>query len=238
VEEEEQVETLAEPLLLLDREQEQQQVNTAAPTQVQSESMHGEFKFKGICIGLLIGFFIQFSSLGASFLLDALYGGSSEHHNHDSSNSRLAISKKELLSFSLAWSFLFGTMGVMILLLLRELVLMVWQQQQQQAKQQQVTVVVVEWMERLCLDLEFYFAVGCLLGVNVAWVLTDLGLGFKAHIIRSLLTLVAAAVWCKVLAHCFAYNLSRNNNKIKSSSSSSSHEEDEEQEPFKPVLIV
>jgi hypothetical protein len=206
---------LAEPLLL-DQES-GSRANKSTLTKFQSESMHGEFKFKGICIGLLVGFFIQFSSLGASFLLDALYG---ENHSR-------VITKKELLSFSLAWSFLFGTMGVMILLLLRELVLMVWQQQQK-------TSATLDWMERLCLDLEFYFAVGCLLGVNIAWVLTDLGLGFKAHIIRSLLTLFAAAVWCKVLAHCFAYNLrssSSNSNK-----SSSLHHDDEE--PVKPLLIV
>jgi hypothetical protein len=191
---------LAKPLLLM-REWDGYESDDEGPHKessklvviAHSKATYAAFKGKGICIGLLVGFFIQFSSLGASFLLDAVFG---EKHAQQ-------ISKQDLLIFSLAWSFLFGTMGVMILLLLRELVYMVLQRQYQKM---QLTNAVCEALDRLCLNLEFFFAMGCLLGVNLAWVLTDLGLGFKAHIALSFATLAAAVLLCKVLAYFFFNN--------------------------------
>jgi hypothetical protein len=190
---------LTEPLLLMrDEDGYESDDETNSPSKevviiAHSKATYAAFKCKGICIGLLVGFFIQFSSLGASFLLDAVFG---ENHAQQ-------ISKQDLLIFSLAWSFLFGTMGVMILLLLRELVYMVLQRQY---RKRQLTNAVCEALDGLCLNLEFFFAMGCLLGVNSAWVLTDLGLGFKAHIILSFATLATAVLLCKVLAYFFFHN--------------------------------
>ena len=145
-------------------------------------SLHPHFKIHGTVLGALIGFFIQMSSLGASFLLDT-------YTNQE--GSRLELNSDGLLAFSLGWSFVFGTMGVMILLILRSLMMHV------------CTSNSKNFSHKLGLMLEFYFAVGCLVGVNLAWVLTDLGLGLQAHVMRSLLTLGAAAVWCRVLSCCF-----------------------------------
>lgn len=145
--------------------------------------LHSHFRIHGTVLGVLIGFFIQMSSLGASFLLDTFVGSDESGH--------IQLTPDSLLAFSLSWSFVFGTMGVMILLILRRLLKMV------------CSDISTKLADKLGLMLEFYFAVGCLVGVNLAWVLTDLGLGLQAHVMRSLLTLAAAAVWCRVLACCF-----------------------------------
>ena len=146
------------------------------------ENLYKHFKIHGTVLGMLIGFFIQMSSLGASFLLDAFAG---------EEDGNVSLTSDALLAFSLGWSFVFGAMGVMILLILRRLLMMVCNQISRKAA------------SKLGLMLEFYFAVGCLVGVNLAWVLTDLGLGLQAHVMRSMLALGAAAIWCRVLACCF-----------------------------------
>uniref|UniRef100_A0A7S3LFY0 Transmembrane protein n=1 Tax=Amphora coffeiformis TaxID=265554 RepID=A0A7S3LFY0_9STRA len=145
-------------------------------------SLTPHFKFHGTVLGVLIGFFIQMSSLGASFLLDT-------YANQE--GRRVELTSDGLLAFSLGWSFGFGTMGVMILLILRSLLMQVC------ANYSNI------FSQKLGLMLEFYFAVGCLVGVNLAWVLTDLGLGLQSHVLRSILTLGAAAIWCRVLSCCF-----------------------------------
>jgi hypothetical protein len=146
-------------------------------------TLHTHFKIHGTILGVLIGFFIQMSSLGASFLLDSFAS--------EDESGRVQLTTDGLLVFSLGWSFVFGTMGVTILLILRRLLLLV------------CSSISTKFAHKLGLMLEFYFAVGCLVGVNLAWVLTDLGLGLQAHVMRSLLTLAAAAIWCRILACCF-----------------------------------
>lgn len=150
-----------------------------------SMTLHTHFKIHGTILGVLIGFFIQMSSLGASFLLDTFAG---------QENGQLALNSESLLAFSLGWSFVFGSMGVMILLILRRLLMLVCH------------CIPKKEAGKLGLMLEFYFAVGCLVGVNLAWVLTDVGLGLQAHVMRSMLTLAASAVWCRFLACCFFSN--------------------------------
>jgi hypothetical protein len=147
--------------------------------------IHFQFKVYGITLGCLIGFFIQMSSLGASFLLDTFTG----HVGPTSSTDNLE--SEGLMVFSLGWSFVFGTMGVLVLLVLRRLLTFV------------CTHVSERLTHKLGLLLEFYFAVGSLIGINLAWVLTYLGLGLHSHVSSSLLTLGTAIVWCHMLAYCF-----------------------------------
>mmetsp|Transcript_7253 Transcript_7253/g.9458 ORF Transcript_7253/g.9458 Transcript_7253/m.9458 type:complete len:503 (+) Transcript_7253:148-1656(+) len=166
------------------------------------QRIHTEFKAKGLATGLLVGFFIQFSSLGASFLIDSLV-----NDNKDASGNVVSpLSKDDLLLFSLGWSFVFGTMGVTILLLLRYLVGIVCDHIISQSESSDSEVRKNEAIaEKWSVSLEFYFAAGCLIGVNLAWLLTDVGLGLNAHILRSFLTLAAAAAWCCVMSHCFGF---------------------------------
>lgn len=160
-----------------------------------------EFKYKGMTTGLLVGFFIQFSSLGASFLVNALSRGKDL-------SSPITMTREGLLMFSLGWSFVFGTMGVAILLFLRMLVGLVCDHI---LSQNQGTNADVEDEEEMVdgwsISLEFFFAAGCLVGVNVAWLITDVALGLNALIWRSLGTLAVATIWFVFLARSFGFQL-------------------------------
>ena len=160
-----------------------------------------EFKVKGTATGLLVGFFIQFSSLGASFLIDALLNG------NNNSAVPVSLSRERLVVFSLGWSFVFGTMGVAILLLFRYLVGLVCDHilSRNQGSEEEIEEEA-EMAERWAVSLEFFFAVGCLVGVNLAWLITDVGLGLNALVWRSLATLAVAAAWCLLLAYCFGFS--------------------------------
>ena len=202
------VDTTSEPLL----GSKKALVNTSEPLVTQDISaeekvrcIHAEFKVKGLATGLLVGFFIQLSSLGASFMIDTMTNDSQKEPGS-------SMSKDKLFLFSFGWSFVFGTMGVAILLLQRYLVAIVCDHILQQSSDQHFEEDE-EMTKKWSINLEFYFAVGCLIGVNVAWLLTDVGLGLNAHIWRSLGTLVAAGAWCSVLAYCCGFRKATGNSK-------------------------
>ena len=63
-----------------------QDTNTTMP-------LFGAFKNHSLIIGLLVGFFVQFSTLGANFLVIALW-----------ENDLMSRSKTEIVILSLVWS--------------------------------------------------------------------------------------------------------------------------------------
>ena len=75
--------------------------------------MFGDFKWSSTILGFLIGFFIQFSTLGADFLLLTLSG-----------EKITARSKQDVIVFSLLWSFFTSAMAIVILAFLRNMVSM------------------------------------------------------------------------------------------------------------------
>jgi hypothetical protein len=139
--------------------------------------------FYSLVIGLIIGCFIQFSSLGANFVMTSMYG-------YD------VFFKKEFLIVSLSWCFVTSIMGVCVLLFLRSLVVTAFY----------ATTVVNEsfkakedFIAGLIQRMEYYFAVGALIGVCMCWTVTDMFLGMKAHIAHSLVTLLVALLWCRLV---------------------------------------
>lgn len=138
-------------------------------------------------IGLIIGCFIQFSSLGANFLMTTMYGNN-------------VFFMKEFIVVSLIWCFVTSIMGVCVLLFLRSLVVTSFY----------ATTTVNEafkskedFVAGLIQKMEYFFAVGALIGVCMSWTVTDIVLGMKAHIVHSLVTLAVALIWCRVvMAFC------------------------------------
>jgi hypothetical protein len=139
--------------------------------------------FYSLIIGLIIGCFIQFSSLGANFVMTSMFG-------YD------VFFMKEFLIVSLIWCFVTSIMGVCVLLFLRSLVVTSFY----------ATTVVNEsfkakedFIAGLIQRVEYYFAIGALIGVCVCWTVTDMFLGMKAHVVHSLVTLLVALVWCRIV---------------------------------------
>lgn len=151
--------------------------------------LFGAFKTHSLVIGLLIGFFVQFSTLGANFLVIALW-----------ENDIMARSKTELILLSLVWSAFTSFMAILTLGFLRSVVTIVFQASIPPERRGAADAV----LEEVILHLECRFVVGALIGVCAAWTVMDLFLGMNVQIICSLATLFVSLVWCKVMMQCFA----------------------------------
>jgi hypothetical protein len=151
-----------------------------------------KFQIWAFCCGLVIGGFIQLSSLGCNYLLSELYPVDTTSGTEALDNFRNSI-----LSFTLCWSIVTSFMGVSILLLIRSLMVL------QQPGQKQKLDVVQDFFPQL----ECSFAIGTLLGLCIVCILTDVFLldsTAETHLGHSLWTFVVALVWCKLLYVCTA----------------------------------
>lgn len=148
------------------------------------EKAFSRFKFSALILGLLVGFFIQFSTLGANFLVITLWG-----------EDVVTKSKTDIVVFSLLWSFFTSAMAIVILGFLRNLVTITYSA---------VGGRSADLLEEMVLHMECRFVVGALVGVCLAWTMTDVLLGMRAQIVYSLVTLVVALCWCRIMMMCFA----------------------------------
>lgn len=114
-------------------------------------------------MGWIIGLYIQFSSLGANFMFDMLFGS--------------AGTRQGMILFSLVWSICTSSMGGLLFALVRS---------------------IAPHIHRM----EGWYCGGALLGVNLAWIVTDLVLGVNGHIVYSLGSLLLTALWCKTASYC------------------------------------
>jgi len=181
------------------------------------------FRSSSLILGLIVGFFIQFATLGANFLAISFWG-----------EDVATKSKFDVIVFSLLWSLLTSALAIFILGLLRALVTVSFQtaastlqkqHEQQPGLQLEHDIISRKSLQRgaavdtttrdvndyydgyldnLTLHLECRFVIGALVGVCLAWTLTDFLLGMQAQIIYSLVTLAVALCWCRAMVLCFA----------------------------------
>lgn len=146
---------------------------------------NGRFKMSSLCLGLLVGFFIQASTLGANYLVVTISG-----------EDVMTTSKKDIVLFSLLWSLFTSGLAIVILAFLRNLVRATYETDNEEQNDQ---------LDDMILHMECRFVVGALIGVCSAWALTDLILGLSIQIVYSFVTLGAALAWCKLMMWCFSY---------------------------------
>jgi hypothetical protein len=145
---------LAEPLISASTEP-QPETNSLSSTAIKSYKRI--FQRYSLALGMVVGFFIQFSSLGANFLLTVLYGSALKQQQHvtaaavsnthmnmggsistsHAATMSLNMHSNAIVYFSFGWSFLTSCMGVLILILLRNLVLLAWSNLDQKQDQEQ-----------------------------------------------------------------------------------------------------
>ena len=164
------------------------------------ERIFSRFKMSALALGLLVGLFIQLSTLGANFLVISLWG-----------EDILNKTRQDIVWFSLIWSFLTSAMAIVILAFLRGIVSLTYFSILKESS---------DILEEMVLHLECRFVVGALIGVCVAWTVTDAVMGMTTQIIYSAVTLAISLVWCRVMMSCL-------------SNSDQDDEEDEEE-----VMIV
>jgi hypothetical protein len=193
--------SLAEPLLPSTTKQ-QPEMAMMSPSAI--VSCKRIFQNYSLALGLVVGFFIQFSSLGANFLLTVIYGTTLEQQQYittavstGSATMSRSMQPNAIVYFSFGWSFLTSCMGVLILVLVRNLVLLAWSNLDQKDHEQQQDQKHLLWC------MESFFATGALIGVDMAWIVTDTLLGLQVHWMYSILALGGALVWCKSVAFMF-----------------------------------
>jgi len=143
----------------------------------QESQQHASVKLSSLLLGVLVGFFIQFSTLGANYLVISIWG-------EDVMNT----SKSEIVVFSLLWSFFTSSMAIVILAFLRNLL---------------SASFYGPDLDIVVLHMECRFVVGALVGVCSAWAATDYVLGMSQQIVYSVVTLVVALLWCRVMMWIF-----------------------------------
>lgn len=167
-----------EPLLTKEQRDESKSTPLIAAGQFQ------QFKNSSLCLGLLVGFFIQASTLGANYLVISVSG-----------EDVMTTSKKDIILFSLFWSLFTSALAIIILAFLRNLVRATYETENASRNEQ---------LDDMILHMECRFVVGALIGVCMAWALTDMILGLSVQIIYSFVTLFVALAWCRLMMWCFA----------------------------------
>jgi hypothetical protein len=159
----------------------------------------GAFKTHAMIIGVLVGFFVQFSTLGANFLVIAMW----ENNLHARSNTEIIIprTKLEIIILSLLWSTFTSFLAIMTLGFLRSVITIVFQAT---IAPQRRGPAADAMLDEVILQLEYRYVVGALVGVCLAWTVTDFILGMSIEILFSFITLIISLLWCKLMMHCFS----------------------------------
>ena len=163
-----------EPLL---SKEEQQCANSSSPTTIGTE-VFARFKSSSFILGIIVGFFIQFSTLGANYLALSFMG-----------EAILNVTQRDLIIFSLIWSLITSTMAIVVLAFLRKILF---------------TTYLGTDIEDVVLHMECRYVVGALIGVCTAWAATDVALGMTGQVIYSVVTLITALLWCRLMMYFFA----------------------------------
>jgi hypothetical protein len=161
---------------LLSKEQ-SSSTTTATPTSTIGVEVFSRFKLSSLLLGIMVGFFIQFSTLGANYLALSFMG-----------EAILSVTQRDLIVFSLIWSLITSTMAIVVLAFLRNLIF---------------TTYVGGDIEDIVLHMECRYVVGALIGVCTAWAATDVALGMTGQVVYSVITLIVALSWCRIMMWFF-----------------------------------
>jgi len=142
-------------------------------------------------IGLIVGIFIQASSLGTSFIMTTLYG------------KDIYLSQGFVL-VSLAWCLVASIMGVAVMLLLRNLIVLAFYATNATVAAEAALDSKEAFMINVIGNMEQFFGIGSLSGVGISWMLTDILMGMESHAVHSFITVSVALIWCRCAMRCTA----------------------------------
>jgi hypothetical protein len=176
------------------------------PLELQSSgiSIGGRYQLISTVFGLMVGFYIQFSSLGGNYMLKRFFSHD-DHHNRPPPSDTTTIAVVCLL-----WSVAISGMGTLLLFLARKMIAcadrhskrlrrhshrFLWIRSQdsnenggEEDEESSLSAALA--------TLESCFAIGALLSVNLAWLGTDLVMGLEVRYWRALITECVVVVAC------------------------------------------
>lgn len=156
-----------------------------------NEGTFGRFKMSSVLLGIIVGFFIQVSTLGANFLLAT------------TSLEKYALkTKHDIIVFSVLWSLFTSAVAISILRFIRTMISVTFHAASKKSE---------EVLEEMIYQMETRFVVGTLVGMSAAWTITDFLLDMNAEMWDNLVVLLACLVYLRVRLHCFAKSLRESN---------------------------
>lgn len=111
----------------------------------------------------------------------------------------VAASGRKLVFYSFTWSIITSAMSMWMLKYLRDLVNLMQLQDENAEPNKNVS----QRVESILQQVESRFVCGALIGVNFAWIVTDLLLGLRVEMIYSFITFLLASIWSWFLLRTF-----------------------------------
>jgi hypothetical protein len=167
-------------------------------------------QFISLCFGGLVGIVIQCSTLGATFVAQFVWF----RQWHDDGDADLAQELMQMFEvMSILWSFVTSCMGILLLLFVRALLLWILHYPSEAPAKGASGAALREddATASTLLHVESFFATGTVLGLNVAWMMTDRVVSYhsrdavSSHWIESVYTFVLSSLWCQVILYCSGY---------------------------------
>jgi hypothetical protein len=144
-------------------------------------SMIGKLKHSCLVLGVLIGFFIQVSTIGASFLTNLPWAkGTSDQH--------IAI-------YALLWSVITATASCGVMMIFRSFVEITFNLTFGRTLAYDA-VKHDQLLDELVWYFECYFSLGVLISVTLAWIATSFVLGMPSTLIDMGITIALPVFWC------------------------------------------
>lgn len=145
------------------------------------KSMVGKMKQSCLLLGILIGFFIQVSTVGASFLTNLPWAKGSSDQN-------VAV-------YALAWSVITASASCGVMMIFRSFVEITFNLTfGNRLANDHVTHDRL--LDELVWHFECYFSLGVLISVTMAWVATSIFLGMPSTFIDICITIALPVFWC------------------------------------------
>ena len=143
--------------------------------------MMGKLKYSCLVLGVLIGFFIQVSTIGASFLTNLPWAKGASDEN--------------IALYALAWSVITATASCGVMMIFRSFVEITFNLTFGRALSYD-PVTHARILDELIWYFECYFSLGVLISVTLAWVATSFVLGMPSTLVDMGITVALPLFWC------------------------------------------
>lgn len=206
---------LSQPLLIPSGDSIHADVNSMGETgnddNAASDFSLSRLQNTSLLFGTLVGLLIQCSSLSANcFVINQPW-----YYNHINDDAPLSATVREyIVMTSLTSSFLSSSMGIALLLIVRALLIRVYRiftntddLMSHNLNDTHTPTNLYSFITKrdFFLHVECYFAVGAVLGLNIAWTVTEYVLSLESHLLQSFYTLVGTMTWCHLVLFCCGY---------------------------------
>lgn len=208
----------------------------------------GKLKWSCLVLGVLIGFFIQVSTIGASFLTNLPWAKGATGGATTTDGISTTDPNNSIAGYALAWSIITATASCGVMMIFRSFVEITFNLTLGRNLLKMNPETYSRVLDELVWYFECYFSLGVLISVTLAWIATSFVLGMPSTLIDMAITVALPVFWCvsffvifltKEVRPYFAFSSRKKNNKKNkkrlSNKKASKQQKDKEVEPIQVV---